>query len=115
MAIAVQWYSNYDVTTNFSDVTPTINLIANTEKTFTVPGAISNRYQVVFEYNASANVYVGYNVTATVVAGSTLDSNGRFLEYRPDRRFVNGGDVLHFITPDASVYMGFSLRSLPNG
>lgn len=104
--------ANFNVTIPFSDTTAQIALAAGVEQTYTVPGNNTQKYQMIFEYNQMANVYVGYNVTATSPSAGTKNMTNN-LEFRPDKRFVLGGDVIHFVTPDTSAYIGISLRSLP--
>lgn len=110
--MTIKYANNYVDTTNFSDVTPTIALVANSVLSFTVPGNYGNKLQVIFSYNASANVYVGYNQSPSVPTAGSINASGRFEEYRPLKRFVNGGDVLYFVTPDTEVYMGISFREI---
>lgn len=113
--MAVKWYNNFNGTTNFSDVTARFHLTATTELTYTIPGEETQYYQAFFNYGSSAaNVYVGYNSTVTVPAANATETTG-FVESKPELRIVKGGDVIHLITPDANVYMGLSLRSLPSG
>jgi len=105
--------ANFDLTIPFSDTTVQMNLAANVEQTFTVPGTNAQKYQALFGYNQTANVYVGYNVTA-VAPGAGLQTSTANIEFRPDKRFVKGGDILHFASPDAAgSYIGISLRTLP--
>ena len=111
--MAVQYYNNYDDTMNFSDVTPRMTLTAGVELTVTVPGTALNNYSALFSYASNSNVFVGYNATAAVPANDTVVTVGR-VEFKPERRFVVGGDVLHFITPDATAYVGVSFRAISN-
>lgn len=111
--MATNYNSNFDVTIPFSDTCVQVSLAANVEQTYTVPGEASQKYQAIFGYAATANVYVGYNVTAASPAGGTNNTTGN-IECRPDKRYVKGGDVLHFVSPDAGgAYIGMSLRALP--
>ncbi len=104
---------NFDITLPFSDTCLQMNLVANTPQTFTIPGAATQKWQALFSYNSTANIYVGYNVTATAPGAGLQTSTGN-VEYRPDKRFVKGGDVLHFTSPDATgPYFGVSLRTIP--
>lgn len=112
--MASVYYNNYVDTTNFSDVTPRMALRAGAPLSYTVPGTSAQSYQAIFSFTADANVFVGYNTTATVPVQDEVTTGGS-LEFRPIKRFVKGGDVLSFVTPDPIAYIGFSLRSLPNG
>lgn len=110
--MAIQYNSNYDETIPFSDVSGQVALAANTEKTYTVPGSDVVAYSVRFSYNYVSNVFVRINGTPTIPASGTVGTQ-QYNEYRPEtQRLVKGGDVIHFITPDATAYVGFSLRQL---
>ena len=111
--MAVPYSTNYD-TVPFSDVTANMALATGTALSFTVPGTSASRYSVRFSYTQNSNVFVGYNITATSpTAGTIASQNG--IEFRPfEQRYAKGGDVLSFITPDASAYVGISLRMIPN-
>ena len=111
--MATQYNSNYDVTLPFSDTSIRIALAGNSVLTYTVPGAETVRYSVRFAYNYVSNVFVRLNAAPTVPAGV---SSEQYSEYRPgddgSQRYVKGGDVLQFITPDTTAYVGLSLRQL---
>jgi hypothetical protein len=109
--VAVRWYSNYNDTLNFSDVTPRITLQAGASVSVTVPGVATNNLQVKFDYSPDAIVYVGYNEDVTVPAPGVV-TTGRFSELLPEQRFVKGGDVLYFVTPDPIAYIGIAYKSL---
>lgn len=110
--MTAQYYNNYEDTTNFSDNPSRLALATNVEQTITVPGNSSQKMQALFEYASNSNVFVGYNITATVPLAGTTDDVGS-IEFKPKKRFVKGGDTLSLITPDASAYCGVSFRSLP--
>jgi hypothetical protein len=109
--------SNFHETMPFSDTCAQFNLGANAEQTMTVPGAPitpgkpPKQFQALFSYNSTANVFVSINETPIV---PTLGTPGdqKTSEFRPEKRYVNGGDVIHIITPDTSAYVGVSLRDL---
>lgn len=106
--------SNFDGTKPFSDVCAQINMAANVEETYTVPGTAAQRYRAKFEFASNANVYVGLNVTATSpAAGTTTDTAN--IEFRPSEpKYVKGGDVIHVVSPDAAgAYVGISLLAVP--
>ena len=107
------WNSNFEnKTIPFSDTNARIALATNVGQTFTVPGDPSNKFQALFSYNSTANIFIGYNHTATVPIAGTQDTTGAE-EFRPTCRYVKGGDVLSFITSDASGYVGVSLLAIP--
>ena len=110
--MAIQYNSNFEGTLPFSDVAVQLHLTANMELTYTVPGTGVDKYQALFSYISTANVFVCNNATPVIPAGNTVGTQ-QYNEFRPEKRYVQGGDVLHFITPDAAQYVGFSLRQLP--
>lgn len=96
----------------FSDTCAQVNCAANTEETFTVPGTDVQQFQAYFEYTQNSNVFVCKNAAATTPASGTVGTQ-QYNEFKPQKRYVQGGDVLHFITPDtAGAYIGVSLRQL---
>lgn len=113
--MAIQYYNNYVDTTTFSDVSPYMALISGSPLTYTVPGDATMKLQALFSYNCTSNVFVGLNVDPVVPGNDTITTSGRNIELRPKKRFVQGGDVLHFRTPDAVAYVGVSFRLLQQG
>lgn len=110
--MAIQYNSNYHGTIPFSDVTRQLQLAANTSQAITVPGSATAKYQALFGYNSTSNVFVSLNVTGTVPAGGTTNTQ-QYTELRPYKRYVQGGDVLHLICPDVGgAYVGVSFRQL---
>lgn len=120
--MAIQYNSNFDLTIPFSDVCAQVALQANTAETYTVPGLVTDQYSARFTYAANSNVFVRYTssdktpVAATVPAAGTVEEE-QYNEFRPgddgSQRYVNGGDVISLITPDATAYVGISIRQLP--
>lgn len=111
--MSTQYNRNYGDTMIFSDNNSRFHLLANAELTYTVPGDSYRQYTALFSYASNSNVFVGYNTTAATPAAGTAATSG-LIEYKPHERYVKGGDVLHFISPDAVTYMGVSLRALPS-
>ena len=109
--MTIAYNSNYNETMPFSDTSTQVACAANVSETFTIPGTAINQYQAFFGYTSSSNVFVCLNSTPTIPAGGTVGTQA-YNEFRPEKRYVKGGDVLHFITPDASAYIGVSLRRL---
>ena len=109
--MAVQIYNNYEDTTNPSDVTPRTALRAGEAVSFTVPGDASVKLQALFSFNDDSNVYVGYNQAPTIPAPGVM-ATGQFVEFKPEKRILKGGDVIHFATPDPIAYFGISFRNL---
>ena len=114
--MAIQYNSNFDVTIPFSDVCGQVALQANVEEVFTVPGTATTKYSARLSYISTSNVFVRLNGVPTVPAAGTVGTE-QYNEFRPgddgSQRYVQGGDVIHFITPDATAYVGVSLRQLP--
>lgn len=114
--MAISYNSNFDLTIPFSDVCAQIALGANVEETFAVPGNSTVKYSMRINLNATSNVFIRLNDTPTIPPGGTVGTE-QYNEYRAgadgSQRYVQGGDVVHFITPDASAYVGISLRQLP--
>ncbi len=110
--MTIQYNANYLETMPFSDTCVQVHGAANTEQTFTVPGVDTMQYQAYFAYTATSNVFVRLNSAPTSpVLGTTTTQ--AYSVFRPKKRYVRGGDVLHFITPDAAgAYVGVSLRKL---
>jgi hypothetical protein len=73
---------------------------------------VTQQYQAYFSYTSASNVFVRLNGTPAVPASGTSGTE-QYNEFRPVKRYVRGGDVLHFITPDVGgAYAGVSLRQL---
>lgn len=110
--MAIQYNSNFEETMPFSDVSEQFSLTANNELTFTVPGAATAKYQGYFGYNCTANIFVCLNASVTIpVANSS--GNQQYCELRPKKRYLQGGDVIHLKTPDATAWASLTLRQLP--
>lgn len=114
--MAIQYNSNFDETIPFSDVSYQVALGASVEETFTVPGTALTQYSMKLNYAADSNVFVRLNGTPAVPASGNVGTE-QYNEFRAgcdgSQRYVKGGDVVHFITPDTTAYVGVSLRQLP--
>lgn len=109
--MTTQWNANYIETIPFSDTDVQVACTVNAEQTYTVPGTDIMQYQAFFEYASNSNVFVCKNATPVVPAGGSVGTQP-YNEFKPLKRYVRGGDVLHFITPDTIAYIGVSLRQL---
>lgn len=109
--MTIQYNANYIETMPFSDTAVQVNCGSNVEQTFTVPGTAEQQFQAYFEYNANSNVFVRKNATPTIPSSGSVGTQP-YSEFKPKKRYVRGGDVLHFITPDTNAYIGVSLRQL---
>lgn len=110
--MAILYNSNYDETIPFSDVAFQVSLGSAVEETVTIPGPSTTQYQALFSYNYVSNVFVCKNAVPVVPASGNVGDQ-QYNEFRPLKRYVKGGDVLHFITPDSgTTYVGVSLRQL---
>lgn len=104
---------NFDHAKPFSDTCAQFALATNVAQPYTVPGPATQKYRVKFTFNATANVFVGYGVTAVAPTAGTMTTAPN-IEFRPDEsKFAFGGNTLSFVTPDASAYVGVSLLSIP--
>lgn len=92
----------------FCSVIYSATLAANTDTTVTVPGAspmgaiaanVKNKYVAVIT-SAAAATYMAVNATAAKPVGGTFASvtSGMLPTGQPYARYVNAGDVLHFIS-----------------
>jgi hypothetical protein len=114
--MAIPYTSSYDETIAFSDVAEQFNLAQNTAQTYTVPGNSTQYFSVLFGKASNTNIFVGKNNTAASPGGGSKTAL-QYVEFiNPgEKRYVVGGDVLSFITPDAAgAYMGISVRSIPS-
>ena len=109
--MTIQYNENYLETMPFSDTCAQVHCLINAEETFTVPGNSTQQFQAYFEYASNSNVFVRLNATPTIPAGGTVGTQ-QYNEFKPKKRYVRGGDVIHFITPDTNAYIGVSLRQL---
>lgn len=110
--MAIQYNSNFHDTMPFSDVCAQINCAVNAVQTFTVPGTVTTQYQALFGYASNSNVFVRLNADPASPSSGTKTQQP-YSEFKPRKRYVKGGDVIHIITPDANAYIGISLRQLP--
>jgi len=109
--MTTQYNSNYNETMAFSDTVKQIACGVGVEQTYTIPGDYHMQYQATFEYAYNSNVFVCKNAVPVVPAVGTVGAQP-YNEFKPTKRYVQGGDVLHFITPDVSAYIGVSLRQI---
>ena len=114
--MAMQYNENYNLTIPQSDVCAQVALQVGVERTFTLPGLATNKYSVRFTYNSTSNVFVRFNGTPTIPALGSVGTE-QYNEFRAgcdgSQRYAQGGDVIHFITPDATAYVGVSVRAIP--
>lgn len=110
--MAIAYNNSYNGTEPFSDVTAQFGLTAATVLTYTVPGTAANSYKCEFTWLYNSAVWVGYNVTATTPTENMM-THDRFIELRPDFRYVKGGDVLSFKSISAVTDCGLRLLSVP--
>ncbi len=99
----------------FSRAGAHLSIAASTAKSYTVPGEVNRKYRAEFNCASVSNIFVGYNETATIPSSGTVDTTGQIEALRPGMaRYVFGGDVLSFITPDTTAYPSVSLLAIPN-
>lgn len=113
--MAIRYTSSFDETIAFSDTDVQFALATNTEQSWTVPGASNQKFILLFGMSSNANVFVGYNVTATVPNPGTQTTTQGIEFMTPDsKRYVIGGDVISLKTPDTAAWVGISVRSITN-
>jgi hypothetical protein len=114
--MAIKYNSNFEQTVAFSDVCAQVSLQANVAETFTLPGPDTIKYQLRFSYISTSNVFVCKNAAPTIPAAGTVGTQ-QYNEFRPgadgSKRYAQGGDVIHLITPDATAYVGISVAQVP--
>jgi hypothetical protein len=104
--------SNYQETMPFSDTCKQFNLATNTAQSWTIPGTSEQYYQALFGYALNSNIFVCLNSAATTPGGGANTAQP-YSEFKPDKRYVRGGDTLSFVTGDsAGAYVGVSLRQI---
>ena len=113
--MAILYNSNYDLTIPQSDVCYQVSLVANTDLSFTLPGNETNKYSLRFTYTSTSNVFVCFNSAVTLPGSGTVGTQ-QYNEFRAgddgSQRYGQGGDVIHFKTPDASAFVGVSVRAI---
>jgi hypothetical protein len=109
--MTVLYSSNFGHTQSFSDTNAQVSLLVGAEQTFTIPGLATQSFIVEFSYIETSNVWVRKNGTATVPAAGTTGTQ-QYGDFRPRKRLVNGADVLHIITPDASASVGIAIYAI---
>jgi hypothetical protein len=113
--MAIPYNTNYDLTMPFSDICAQVALGVGVAQSFTVPGNSNTNYSVRFTYVEDSNVFVCLNTTPTVPGAASVGTQ-QYNEFRPgcdgSQRYVKGGDVIYFITPDATAYVGIRLMSV---
>lgn len=109
--MAIPYNANYIETLAFSDTCAQVHLLANVADSYTVPGNELQSFQVYFEYTADSVVFVRKNAVPTIPAGGTIETE-QYNEFKPKKRYVKGGDVIHMISPDGSAYVGISIRQI---
>ena len=110
--MAIKYNANYLETMSFSDVCLQLNLAASTAQSWTVPGTSNQYFQAYFEYASNSNVFVCNNGVA-LAPGGGAQTTQQYSEFKPEKRYVRGGDVLSFVTPDTTgAFMGVSLRQI---
>lgn len=110
--MSTRYQSSYDDTLPFTDQAPSVALAASTPLSYTVPGENKDTYVCEFTYLETSIVFVANNSTAAIPSAGTVSTASRSA-FKPKKRFVRGGDVLSFITPDTTAIFGFELRTIP--
>jgi hypothetical protein len=115
--MSVPYNANYDLTMPFVDDSARIALGVGVEQVYTVPGVPTDKFSARFSYTSTSNVFVRRNSAPTTPGAASVSSQSES-EYRPgadgSQRYVSGGDTLHFLTPDATAYVGVRLMKVPS-
>lgn len=109
--MTISYNSNYIETMPFSDTCAQVVCGSNVEQSYTVDGDDTMQYQAYFKYAEQSNVFVCLNGIPVIPSSGSVGSQP-YNEFKPEKRYVRGGDVIHFITPDSVAYIGVSLRKL---
>lgn len=111
--MVIPYASNYDETIAFGDTNVQFSLATNIVQTHTIPGDATKKYVVIFGLRSDSNVLISKNTTAAIPAGGTKTTL-QYVEFcvPGEKRYVNGGDVLSLITPDASALVTISIRAI---
>lgn len=114
--MSTPYFVNFDLTFPWSDDCAQINVASGTPQTYTVPGTAQQNYSVRFAYTEASNVFVTLNNAPSIPSSGSVGTQF-YNEFRPggdgSQRYVKGGDVIQFATPDMTAYIGISLRLLP--
>ena len=101
----------------FSDLTYPVQLLVSTVEALTVPSsaaigmianASNNYWMAVFSYEPGVRIYVANNGIPSLPTNSFALGG----ELNPITKLVKGGDVLRFITPDATAEVSVSFYSV---
>jgi hypothetical protein len=113
--VALKYTSSFDKTIGYTDVEAQMSLTVGVAIAYTLPGTEDQKFVLTFGTSSNANIFMGYNVTPAVPAANTLTQVARVEFITPDcQRYARGGDVITVITPDATAYLGISVRSITN-
>lgn len=96
----------------FTDICFRTNLAAGVAQALTIPATSDSTYRkwlAKFSYSPVSRVFVGDNIAATVPGGAFALNNAPL---NPDTRTVKPGDVLSFITPDATAFVTVELYAI---
>lgn len=94
----------------FADATTSAKttLAAGIAQSITIPSTYE-KWQIICTYSEGSSVWVANNETPTVPTSSFVWSAG---ERKPIIRMVNAGDVISFVTSDASAEVGVVLYAV---
>lgn len=93
----------------FCDDNEMVLLAASEDTTLTVPSA-ANQYLALFSIPSGADVWVANNATSEFPSLDEFESTSSVLN--PTARLVNGGDILHFITPSSNIAISVSFYAI---
>lgn len=106
---------------NFGDTVPwtddcvQVHATANTSGSITVPGGTQLTYKAVFDINRAANNIFFRRGAAPTIPGANVVATQQYNQFNPDELYVNGGDLIYYITPDTVAYFGIRFILVQNG
>jgi hypothetical protein len=92
----------------FADDKYSTTLASGVAQTLTIPSNAS-KWLAIFSYEPGGEVWVANNATAALPGGTMAAATS---EMNPTARQVKAGDILSFITPDTTLYIGITLYIL---
>lgn len=107
---ATRYAKNFHGTMPFTNTSAKLLLVASTALAYTIPGTPNMLYRATFRASFTAEIYVSLNGTATLPTSGSSTTTNNNQEFIPllEPKYVNGGDVLSFIslgTPSIGVQL----------
>jgi hypothetical protein len=110
--MTTKYNSNYEGTRPFSDTCHQVFVSTGVNIGVGIVGDPSVNFQAEFSYISTSNIFVGLNVFPVIPTIGAPHSETSYIDFRPSKRVVKGGDVLNFRTSDAGAYVGVTVSQL---